>query len=230
MLQRALLPTHSLTPVEGVELEGSYMAARGAVVGGDWYGSVPLGRSRIALGIGDVAGHGLDAVRAMAEVRFGQRSFASMGAGPGEILRHLNEQLHRFPHQPMVTTLAMRIDAADMTAAVASAGHLPPVVRHDTGLAELVEVRPGPPIGTVRSCVYPEVAFEISPGDTILMYTDGLIERRGEPITTSIDRLCTFLGDQDVTDLADVCRELMGRRPDEGDDCALLVAKVRRCG
>ncbi len=230
VLQRALLPAPSLTAVEGVELEGAYMAARGDIVGGDWYGSVPLGESRIALGIGDVAGHGLDAVRAMAEVRFGQRSFASLGAGPSEILSDLNDQLHRFPHQPMVTTLAMRLDAADMIATVASAGHLPPVVRHRTGVVDVVDIRPGPPIGTVPSCEYPEVTFDISPGDTFLLYTDGLIERREEPITTSIDRLRAFLADLDVGSLSDVCTQLMGQRPDEGDDCALVIARVRGSG
>jgi PAS domain S-box-containing protein len=224
-LQRTLLPPAQLSTVDGVDLAGAYTPTAGAPIGGDWYGSAVARPDLISLSVGDVAGHGLGAVRAMAEIRFGLRSLALRGERPSVVLAALNAQATLLD-EPFVTALIVDVDSQRLTATIASAGHPPPLVRHANGDVAIVSTLVAPPLGAIRDAVYPECIMTLAHGDTLLLYTDGLIERRGENLDTSIERLVQVFRSADRDDLSAACDTLMAHRADQGDDCAILLARI----
>ncbi|MFJ4681608.1 SpoIIE family protein phosphatase [Kitasatospora sp. NPDC088783] len=178
-LQQALMRAPAGRPVRGLDSAGRYLPAeRERKVGGDWYDLLDLPDGTVLLAIGDVSGHGLTAAVAMSQLRYALRGIAYDGAPPGQILDRLDRMLchQRADHIAAVTVA--RLDPRTGHLAWARAGHLPPVLLRD-GTARSLDPPPGLVLGVTPGAHRPTAELHLAPGDTLLLYTDGLIERRG---------------------------------------------------
>ena len=167
--------------VDGYEFAARYLAAEDDIdVGGDWYDVFAQPDGQIMLGVGDGSGHGISAARLMAKLRHATRAYACIESDLAVILATLDAFITQFRDESQIATLNLaRLDPATGALEIASAGHLPAVLLHH-GDAGLTEVPPGPPLGAGaapdRFCV---VEQRLEPENTLLLYTDGLVERRG---------------------------------------------------
>lgn len=185
-LARAVVPDVPAA-VPGLDLQTRYLPGAGDVdVGGDWYDVIDIGGRRVFLVVGDVCGRGIEASTAMASLRAAVRAFVSEGHPPGDVLARLNRLLGISAHGRFATVVCALLDEERIT--VASAGHLPPLVIGPDG-AQYLRVRPGPPIGVAESPEYPESTHAVHTGDVVLLFTDGVVERRTESIETGLGRL-----------------------------------------
>ncbi len=226
-LQRALLPP-VLPHVEGITLAARYLAAqRHIAIGGDWYAVLPFPDERLGLAIGDVAGHGLAAVADMAAARFSLRALALSEETPDRVLEQLNNVVREFQRDTMITALYGILDPTTRTWTYATAGHCPAVVRQPDGTTVLLDDQCDPPLGYATSLRLHSA--ELPPGSTLVLYTDGLIERRTEPITTGLDRLIAACGTgpSDPEALCDHLTVEMFQGVTVDDDVAIIVAKLQ---
>jgi GAF domain-containing protein/anti-sigma regulatory factor (Ser/Thr protein kinase) len=222
VLQRSLLP-EGLPDIAGVEVAARYLPARD-LVGGDWYDVIELPRGRVGLAIGDVAGHGVRAAALMGQLRTGLRAYALESHGPGETLKRLDRLMHTIRGQGMATAAYAVVEPESGRLRYASAGHPPPLIVPASGEARLMEVRPAPPLGTLPYGLYLDVDTALAPGDTIVLYTDGLVERRDEPITAGLERM--RVAARDAASAYVACQRLVERLldADAGQDDVALVA------
>ncbi|MFD3548850.1 PP2C family protein-serine/threonine phosphatase [Streptomyces sp. NPDC058655] len=226
-LQGALLAEPG-RPHPNVEIASRYLpAGLRALVGGDWFETVRLHFGRTLLVMGDVMGHGLDAAVDMNAYRAILREIAATDLAPHRVLRRLDALSAADEARRPATCLLVRIDPARGKADFASAGHLPPAVFAGDGRGELLEVPVGPPLGTGVGG-YEAYSRPITADQTLLLYTDGLVERRGEDIDTSLARLAALRAapgatPAEVVDL--VCAGLDARHAE--DDVAVLAARLR---
>ncbi|MFD8949825.1 PP2C family protein-serine/threonine phosphatase [Streptomyces xanthophaeus] len=226
-LQRALVAEPG-RPHPNLEVASRYMpVGPRALVGGDWFETVRLHFGRTLLVVGDVMGHGLEAAVDMNAYRSLLRDVASTDLAPHRVLRQLDTLAAADDNRRPATCLIVRIDPARGLAVYASAGHLPPAAFTADGHGELLNIPVGPPLGTGIGG-YEAVALPITPDQTILLYTDGLVERRNEDIDTSLARLAalrmtTAAGVWDVVDA--VCNGLDAQHAE--DDVAVLAARLR---
>lgn len=191
-LQRSLLPER-LPSAAGMSLSAAYRPAAGeSVIGGDWYDAFEVSDGRIAVSIGDVAGHGLSAAVVMSEARQAVRSSAFDAQTPGEALARANQMLQRAPM--MVTALLGIYDPKNATFTYASAGHPPPIVQTPGGHRFMLPVG-DLPLGLDLSGVPASWTFSLRPGTLLLLYTDGLIEYSRD-ILAGEATLLTALGDE----------------------------------
>jgi serine phosphatase RsbU (regulator of sigma subunit) len=191
-LQRNLLP-ESIPTLAGWQLSAHYEPAAGGRVGGDWYDAFVLRDGRLVVLIGDVAGHGLTAAGTMAQFRNAFRAQLFAGAVPAEALNQLNDfALHMMPHA-FATVLVARVDLASGHVEAASAGHLMPFLTSASSAAVPAPIELSPPVG-VRGITYAPSEFTIAPGHGLVMYSDGLVERRRASIDDGLDRLAATLG------------------------------------
>ncbi|MGW7577045.1 PP2C family protein-serine/threonine phosphatase [Streptomyces sp. NPDC054765] len=226
-LQRALLAEPG-RPHPNLELATRYLpSGSSALVGGDWFETVRLHYGRTLLVMGDVMGHGLDAAVDMNAYRSHLRYVASTDLPPHRVLRQLDAAVAGDEARRPATCLLARVDPARGIAAFASAGHLPPAVFSREGVAGLVDVPVGPPLGTGAGG-YELVTRTLTSAETLLMFTDGLVERRGEDIDVSLNRLAGMQlpAGAGVTEVLDeVLRHLDGLHAE--DDVAVLAARLR---
>ncbi|WP_405427349.1 PP2C family protein-serine/threonine phosphatase [Streptomyces erythrochromogenes] len=226
-LQRALVAEPG-RPHPNLEVASRYLPLGSrALVGGDWFETVRLHFGRTLLVVGDVMGHGLEAAVDMNAYRSILREVASTDLAPHRVLRQLDALSAAEDDRRPATCLIVRVDPARGSAAYASAGHLPPAVFNADGAGELLDVPVGPPLGTGVGG-YETVALPFTADRTVLLYTDGLVERRGEDIDTSLARLAALrmtagCGVGDVVDA--VCAGLDAQHAE--DDVAVLAARLR---
>jgi serine phosphatase RsbU (regulator of sigma subunit) len=223
-LQRTLL-TDPGQPHPNLELATRYLpAGNGALVGGDWFETVRLHYGRTLLVVGDVMGHGLDAAVDMNAYRSTLRYVASTDLPPHRLLRQMDAVITDEGSRRPATCLLARIDPAQGVVALASAGHLPPVVFSEDGVGELVSVPVGPPLGTGLGG-YDLSTRRLAAGETLLMFTDGLVERRGEDIEHSLARLTGLHPSPGATIhvLLDEVLDRLDARHAEDDVAALAV-------
>ena len=181
IFQRSVLPT-VLPEVPGLDMATRYLpAATEAAIGGDWYDVVPYG-SGVGLAIGDVVGHGVDAVALMGRLRTATRAFTIESASPAEIAVRLARFLHFEDPSSMATFLYCRLDPERGEVTMVNAGHPPPLLIHPDGTHEFIEGDHGPPLGVGLPPVYAQTEFTLEIGALLLLYTDGLIERRRESL------------------------------------------------
>lgn len=186
-LQRSLLPR--IPRVDGLEVESRYLpAAKGVEVGGDWVDLVPLSAGRVALVVGDVMGKGIRAAAVMGQLRTAIRSYASLDLAPGQLMRQLNTLLAADLDTQMATCLYAVYDLVNGTLSYANAGHPPPVGVLDGQPSRLLTGPVGPPLGTA-DYPYTEQSVAVPPGEALLLYTDGLVERRDSGIEDRLDDL-----------------------------------------
>lgn len=226
-LQRALVSEPG-RPHPNLDIASRYLpVGLRALVGGDWFETVRLHFGRTLLVVGDVMGHGLDAAVDMNAYRSVLREVASTELAPHRVLRRLDTLSASDEGRRPATCLLVRIDPARGMAVYASAGHLPPAVFSGDGTGELLEVPVGPPLGTGIGG-YEALARPITADQTLLLYTDGLVERRGEDIDTSLDRLAglRMTPGARVEDIVTaVCDGLDAQHAE--DDVAVLAARLR---
>jgi anti-sigma regulatory factor (Ser/Thr protein kinase) len=228
-LQRSLLPER-LPRNSGLELAARYRPSGVAPqIGGDWYDALELDSGRTALMIGDVVGHGIRAATTMSELRNALRAFAVEGHGPSTALHRLNRLVYSTLGRGMIATvLCLIIDTAEGAVSVASAGHPAPVVRRRDGRVELLETEHTLPLGIEENLSVREARYPIAAGETVLLFTDGLIERRQESISLGYERLQAALASAPA-DVEELCNHILQQTIDplEGhDDVALLAVRV----
>ncbi|MGW1893210.1 PP2C family protein-serine/threonine phosphatase [Streptomyces sp. NPDC002004] len=226
-LQGALLAEPG-RPHPNLEVATRYLpSGTSAMVGGDWYETVRLHYGRTLLVMGDVMGHGLDAAVDMNAYRSMLRYVASTDLPPHRVLRQLDAMVAEDDARRPATCLLVRVDPARGMATFSSAGHLPPALIAGDGTVALLDTPVGPPLGTGFGG-YELVTREIVPSETLLMFTDGLVERRGEDIDVSLSRLAGLrlppgAGVEAVLDI--VLGRLDARHAE--DDVAALAVRVR---
>jgi PAS domain-containing protein len=225
-LQEAITP-RAAGPDELVEAAGLDVAARyrpsgkGNLVSGDWYDTVLLPSKKVLLVVGDIAGHGLDAVTGMVAVRNSLRGLAITGAGPGTLLDWLNRAAAHFADGVLGTAVCGLYDPADRTLCWARAGHLPPVLVRD-GRAEQLPMPEGVLLGADPDASYAEEVTPLRLGDTLLLFTDGLIERRDQPIDDAIAALLRAAS-RPVGDIGGYADHVLhGAASNTGDDACLV--------
>ncbi|MFJ6084901.1 PP2C family protein-serine/threonine phosphatase [Streptomyces sp. NPDC092369] len=225
-LQEVLLAEPS-RPHPNLDMATRYLpTGSNAVVGGDWFETVRLHYGRTLLVIGDVMGHGLDAAVDMNAYRSMLRYVASTDLPPHRILRQMDAAMSKDGNRRPATCLLALVDPARGTAAFATAGHLPPAVFHRDGTGELITLPVGPPLGT-GFADYETKSLALAHDDTLVMFTDGLVERRGEDIDASLSRLAhlRLCPDQDVNAVLDeILTHLDAERAD--DDVAVITARL----
>lgn len=226
-LQRSLLPDR-LPDIPDVRAVARYVPAATEVeIGGDWYDVIPLRDGRVGLGVGDVAGHGVAAAAAMGQVRMAFRAYLLEGSAPKEILERLNALFHELLPGSMATLVCALLDPESGTLTVARAGHPPPLVRGPDGEVAYLEGGQGPPLGVAPMMTYGEAASGLPHGATVLLYTDGLIERRRESLDAGLTRLSDAVAAA-PPDLDAACDEIIARllgAKGVADDVALLAIR-----
>ena len=231
-LQRSMLPT-GLSYPSSVEVKHRYLPGSKLIeVGGDWYESIALPGGRVALVVGDVAGHGVRAAVTMGRLRTAIQTLAMLELPPAESLQQLDELMHTLgDREPHFATCAYAVyDAVSGDCEVAVAGHLPPLLVHPDGSNELLDVPPAPPLGVGDGEVESR-HFKIEDGSLFVLYTDGLVENKGQDISDGLARLRGIFGPGSPTrPLEDLCKATLdGVYSDhQRDDIAVLIARLRR--
>ncbi|MEA2421793.1 MAG: hypothetical protein QOF55_892 [Thermoleophilaceae bacterium] len=188
-LQRSLLP-EQIPDVPGATLASRYVPGAPDVdVGGDWYDVIPLASGRVGLAMGDVVSRGVRAASVMGQLRNALRAYALDGRGPGAVLERLDGLLRTLDQREMATLAYMVLDPVALSYTLASAGHPPPLLLAADGGVDLIEEGRGPPLGAVPDAVYAEASGSLDPAATVLLYTDGLVERRDMWLDEGIERL-----------------------------------------
>ncbi|WP_264925434.1 SpoIIE family protein phosphatase, partial [Streptomyces sp. A012304] len=228
-LQQALLPRR-LSQHAGVETAGRYLpGTEGMEVGGDWYDVVEAGDG-LALVIGDVQGHGVQAAATMGQLRSAVRAFALGDRPPSEVLSGTNHLLIDLDPGQFASCCYVRLDPATGVARVVNAGHLPPLLRHPDGRTEVVELPAGVVLGVDPRARYPAAELRLEPGAILALYTDGLVERPGHDIDDGIADLRAALAgagtasERPLADVADRLTATARQAADRPDDIALLLA------
>ena len=181
-LQRSLLP-RQLPQVPGLRMAARYLpAADESAVGGDWYDVIELGNNSIGFVIGDVAGHGMAAATFMGQLRSAIRAYALDTDGPGAVITKLAEFSDRMDSR-MATVVYATLNLSTWVVRFARAGHPYPLLLRADGSTEFLSDAGGPPLGAVGGQTYDEQAVTLLPGETLVLYTDGLIERRGSQLS-----------------------------------------------
>ena len=231
-LQRSLLPER-LPRIEGLEIAARYLpAGRGAAIGGDWYDALELPDGRVALVVGDVVGHGLRAAAVMGQLRNAFRAYGLAESSPAEVMRRVNRLVMTAEDDVMATVLYLVLDRESGELSFASAGHPPPLVLADDGVRFLEGGR-AVPIGAVEPVLFREASAVLPPGAALLLYTDGLVERRDEPLERRLDALADAAGgaEEGLEGLCDaVLAGVIGPERMPSDDVALLAVRPRPVG
>jgi anti-sigma regulatory factor (Ser/Thr protein kinase)/putative methionine-R-sulfoxide reductase with GAF domain len=220
-LQRSLLPKR-LVDTLGVAADARYVPASDEV-GGDWYDMFELDGGRLGIAIGDVVGHGIRAAALMGQLRTVLQAYALQGSDPGTTLGLVDRFVQAMPDFAMATAAYAVLDPETGRTRMASAGHLPPVI---VGGSEprIVELTPAAPLGAFPYSHCREHEVTLAPGEMLVFYTDGLVERPGIPLTRSIENMLELLAGS--TSVAELCQlAIQHLVPLEGlrDDVALIA-------
>ncbi|MFF6996412.1 SpoIIE family protein phosphatase [Streptomyces sp. NPDC008313] len=226
-LQHAIMPP-TRAPLEAPRLEVAVRyrpAETEQLVGGDWYDAVVLPSGLVLLCVGDVAGHGIEAATSMVVLRNALRGLAVTGAGPGQLLSWLNIVAHHLTGAVTATAVCGLYDPQLRTLRWARAGHLPPVLVRDAEASALPLVK-GMLLGAVPEAAYEEDEVQLAADDTLLMYTDGLIERRDRSVEESLAQLLTTARSAPSTLDHHLDRLLTYSRSDTDDDTCIVGIRV----
>jgi len=227
-LQQAITPQASqLVEAVGLDVAARYRpAGAGHLVSGDWYDAVLLPANKVLLVVGDVAGHGIEAVTGMVALRNFLRGLAITGAGPGALLGWLNSAAYHLADDIYGTAICAIYDPGNRTLRWARAGHLPPVVVR-RGTARTLTLPEGMLLGAGPDACYEEATIRLKTGDALLMFTDGLIEHRDQSLDDALHAL-TRLASRPVHDIGTFADHLLARSTsDTGDDACLAVITVQ---
>jgi len=231
-LQRALLTDLPTTP--GLHLAARYLpATHGLNIGGDWYDAFRQPDGSLITVIGDVTGHGLHAAVMMSQLRTALRAYAVDGGTPGQLLTRLHIFLHHLQPDLYATAVIARFHPDEPTLTWAAAGHPPPVLRTPDGQVHTLDAKPGAMLGIPLEQKIQDHSVVLTPGSTLALYTDGLVERRAQGIDPGIRRLAAALEtfrsadlDADLDGSADRLLDPLLRDSERDDDVCLLLCHL----
>ncbi|MDU9000699.1 SpoIIE family protein phosphatase [Streptomyces mirabilis] len=239
-LQRDLLP-HHVGGGAALDVASRYVPAdTDHGVGGDWFDVIKLSGARVALVVGDVVGHGINAAATMGRLRTAVRTLADMELPPHELLTHLDDTVRRLSeedadapdHLPAAvgaTCLYAIYDPVSRRCTMARAGHPPPAIIDPQGLVAFPDMPAGAPLGLGLGLVpFESVELELPEGTLLALYTDGLVESRDDDIDMGLDRLGAALAETGSS-LEDLCSQVIETLPTQSpaDDVTLLLARTR---
>ncbi|MFI9649407.1 SpoIIE family protein phosphatase [Streptomyces sp. NPDC052040] len=228
-LQQAMLP-RTIPRVPGADVAVRYRAASlGRDIGGDWYDLIPLPGGRVGAVIGDVQGHDTHAAAVMGQLRIVLRAYAAEGHDPAAVMARSSVFLEELDTHRFATCLYAEADLSTGVVQLVRAGHIDPLLRTAPGSCRPLPVEGGLPLGLSAEfgrLAYPVTSVELEPGQTLLMCTDGLVERPGTDLSEGVEALRRLVcgGPDDVEDLADLLIEAAAERG-EDDDMALLLLR-----
>ncbi|MFJ2729767.1 PP2C family protein-serine/threonine phosphatase [Streptomyces collinus] len=228
-LQQAMLHTPDLDGHSDIAVR--YMpAARSLNVCGDWYDVVDLSDESFTVAVGDVVGHGLDAAAVMGMLRSTLSAAVRASRESGTAMDVLSRYARTCEGAPAATAVKAVIDTRPRRITYTSAGHLPPALARGDGTVVLLDQATDPPLGVpFDQAPRPQATVTYDPGDTLVLYTDGLVERRGEDIDAGIDRLTEALGRHAGLAPGHLADTLLARLDVAGggpDDIALVVVRL----
>ncbi|MER5933604.1 SpoIIE family protein phosphatase [Streptomyces sp. NPDC002054] len=227
-LQTSLLP-HTLPDIPALEVAARYLpAAQGLDIGGDFYDLIRIDDTTAAAAIGDVQGHNVNAAALMGQVRTAVH--ATAGAPPGEVLARTNRLLTDLDPGLFTSCLYVHFDLARNSARLATAGHPPPLVHRPGGPTEILHLNPGLVLGIDPEARYPTTEIPFTPGTLLTLYTDGLVESRGDDIEDSTRAAARHLDRVHSQPLAAVADDLIQHArhtAPRADDIALLLLRRR---
>jgi serine phosphatase RsbU (regulator of sigma subunit) len=228
-LQRSLLPDR-LPQIPDMALAARYVPATADMeVGGDWYDVIQIRGGLIGLAIGDVAGHGPQAAATMGQLRMALRAYAVQDPSPVSVMSGVHQLVSHLPQAEMVTLMYLVFDPATRNLRFTNAGHPPPLV-FGGGQSRYLEGGVSPPLGVVADASFTETSLDLAPGATLLLYTDGLVERRGESIQVGLDRLLRVASGHEGSDIDELCDHVLSSLIESdhvGDDIALVAMRRR---
>jgi serine phosphatase RsbU (regulator of sigma subunit) len=223
--------------MQGMTIASRYLAATdGAQVGGDWYDMLTLPDGAVGLAVGDVVGHDLRAAAAMGELRGVLRSYAWEGLGPAAVVDRCDDVVQGLRMAAMATAVYARLERGSVddpddgwTLRYSNAGHPPPMLRRADGTVELLTGNLSPLIGATRTITREETAVRCSPGDLLILHTDGLIEAPGTDPDERTQLIVDTIGAQSPDmPVEELCDRLLGVLGVEGlrDDAVLLAIRL----
>jgi len=230
-LQRRMLPDEEDLPERsGLDFAWHYASSsRTAKVGGDWFDVIPLSGHRVALVVGDMMGHDIHAAAGMGQLRTAMHTLARLDLEPVDLLHRLDDIVQRSAAMQHATCLYGVYNTVSRECSIVNAGHPPPVLRYGDGRTEVVRTDPGVPLGvglhggeafSVLDLTLPEEA-------TLVLYTDGLVERRGEDIDVGIEALRSSLGNRTYRTAAELCEGAVSELKERTeDDLVVLMARA----
>jgi hypothetical protein len=222
-LQQAMLP-EELPVLRGASLAVSYLPGQGDMeIGGDWYDVIPIDETHFYMVVGDVSGRGLSAARTMAELRYAIRAFVAQGDEPEVVVAKLGKLVDGGQHHgQFATAIIGRVDVARHSISLVNAGHMP-LLLMSKQRGEFVRAPVNPPIGVPGMHEPIATTIQVPRNGTVIAFTDGLVERRGESLDVGLERLRTTASAQRGP-LRSMLPVLVGRLAPEGaeDDIAVL--------
>jgi serine phosphatase RsbU (regulator of sigma subunit) len=227
VLERSLLPER-LPICPGLELAARYVPAEGKAIGGDWYDLFTLPSGQLWIVVGDVAGHGIQASIVMGRIRSALRAYSLLELPPDDVLTLVDRKVDHFEIGTIATIACAVTDPPYDTMTVASAGHPPPVIAPPGVRPFLAAVDPDPPVGSGWDDRRSSTTLALEPGTVVAFYTDGLVERRGEPIDVGLDRLCDAISPAHPYDVTrDVMHKLSGSAIAHDDIALVIIRRVQ---
>ncbi len=223
-LQRAILPLHDEPfDLPGLRTMVRYLpASRAGRVGGDWYITAEMPGGHVLIAIGDVAGHGLAAAAGMARLRGALAGLAITGSPPERLVGWLNDLVHHVAPEHTASVIAGYFDPASRTLTWAQAGHPPPVLVRGAWARPLSQPS-GILLGAGRE-EYAAATLALSPGDLLLLYSDGLIERRDRSVETGVAQLSAAVcGIADPERAIAAALRTFGSTDPEDDTCLVAL-------
>jgi PAS domain S-box-containing protein len=220
-LQTSLLPADPLPTVDGLSIAVGYHPGEDLEVGGDMYDVVPLSAGRVGIVIGDVQGRGAHASAVMGQLRAAVRAYAVLDLEPATLLSHLDELVRGLDDMLLVTCVYAVYDPFTRRCILANAGHPPPLLAGADGCFPM-EVPPDVPLG-VGGITFTDHVFVVPPGDTMVLYTDGVVERRDQPVDQGVRALCAAL-ERLPRDPHVVCRATLRAAAGPADDDQAVLA------
>jgi PAS domain S-box-containing protein len=228
-LQQSLLPER-LPQLVGISLAARYVpAGEGSAAGGDWYDVIERSDGGVAFVIGDVAGHGAEAASVMGQVRMAVRAFSLEGHAPSVVVGHVHDLLRSlYEGEQMVTMLYLIVDPTTWEATMVNAGHPPPLLLDAGGGATYLQTPTGLPVGLNWTLPYEESIAQLRPGAALVLYTDGLVDRRDVEVGEGLERLLEAVTDKAGMDIDHLCGVLLETLvpADASDDVAILAARL----
>jgi serine phosphatase RsbU (regulator of sigma subunit) len=228
-LQEAMLQSPDLARHDNVALR--YLPATGSLtVCGDWFDMIDLSDGRFGVAVGDVVGHGLEAAAVMGMLRSALSATIRALERPAQALDVLNLYSRSIEGAANTTVVWAMVDPRSHLIIYSNAGHPPPVLVHPNGTCDMLDQAADPPLGArPQEVPHPQAGLPYSPGDTLVLYTDGLFERRGEDIDAGLARLVDALsrhGNESPELLADDVLADLGVAGGAPDDIALLIVRL----
>jgi serine phosphatase RsbU (regulator of sigma subunit) len=229
-LQLSMLGTDRIDD-QRVEVCASYRPATGGMsVGGDWYDVLPVADDGIALIVGDAVGHGIESATAMGQLRSALAALTSVGADPAATLDALDRFAASVPRAQSATCLVAHIEPSREEMRYSCAGHLPPVVVRPGSRPEVLGYAVDPPLAVHQARPRCTTTVQFPLGSVVVLYTDGLVQRRGELIDGGLDRLVAVVDELRDSSMEDLCDRITGKLVEPADrhedDIAVIAARL----